>query len=250
MTGNHRDNSISRRRALAVSGGTVAAGGLVLAGYQSAFADTATDTEATASATSTGSACMTLPRGRDARAGRAVSALTGQLALAPKPGLPDPRDLAVPAGRRDHCSLRWSAKAPAPGLAVMAAAARRTGEPCPQLRAELGAIGRSTEHSVGLAGGGHRGALWALGFLVAAAALHPRAGAREVAVAAKRIAAFNDRGLRAGPRAVRRSPRSTAPPEPAARPAPDSRTYGGRWTRSPRPARPAPPRHRHGWTLC
>ncbi|MFF4832314.1 triphosphoribosyl-dephospho-CoA synthase [Streptomyces sp. NPDC001315] len=127
----------------------------------------------------------------------AVDALTGQLALAPKPGLPDPRDLAARTTRRDHCSLRWSAKALAPGLAAMAAAARRVGEPTPQLRAELGAIGRCTEHSVGLAGGGHRGALWALGLLVAAAALDPRAGAREVAATAKRIAAHTDRG---GPR--------------------------------------------------
>jgi len=124
----------------------------------------------------------------------AVTALTGQLALAPKPGLPDPRDLGARVLCRDHGSLRWSAKALRPGLAAMAAAARRTGEPTPQLRAELGAIGRSTEHSVGLAGGGHRGALWALGFLVAAAAIDPRAGARDVAHAAKRIAAFNDKG--------------------------------------------------------
>ncbi|MEV1079758.1 triphosphoribosyl-dephospho-CoA synthase, partial [Streptomyces sp. NPDC050211] len=98
----------------------------------------------------------------------AVTALTGQLALAPKPGLPDPRDLGARATRQDHRALRWSAKALAPGLAAMAAAARRTGEPTPGLRAELGAIGRCTEHSVGLAGGGHRGALWALGLLVAA----------------------------------------------------------------------------------
>lgn len=61
MTGNHRNTSISRRRALAVAGGTVAAGGLAAAGYQSAFADTtATTTTATAtSATSTGT-CMQL----------------------------------------------------------------------------------------------------------------------------------------------------------------------------------------------
>jgi triphosphoribosyl-dephospho-CoA synthase len=124
----------------------------------------------------------------------AVTALTGQLALAPKPGLPDPRDLGARALCQDHSSLRWTAKALAPGLAAMAAAARRTGEPTPGLRAELGAIGRSTEHSVGLAGGGHRGALWALGFLVAAAAIAPRAGARDVAAAAKKIAAFNDKG--------------------------------------------------------
>jgi protocatechuate 3,4-dioxygenase beta subunit len=59
MTGTHTDNSISRRRAIAVTGGTVAAGGLVLAGYQSAFAETATaDT-----ATSTSGACTTLMAG-------------------------------------------------------------------------------------------------------------------------------------------------------------------------------------------
>ncbi|WP_455712004.1 protocatechuate dioxygenase [Streptomyces canus] len=55
MTGNHRNSGITRRRALAVTGGTVAAGGLAVTGYQSAFADT-TDT---AEATATG-ACMTL----------------------------------------------------------------------------------------------------------------------------------------------------------------------------------------------
>jgi triphosphoribosyl-dephospho-CoA synthase len=130
----------------------------------------------------------------EALAQAAVAALTGQLALAPKPGLPDPRDLAARVTRRDHRALRWSAKALAPGLAAMAAAVRRTGEPTPRLRAELGAIGRSTEHSVGLAGGGHRGALWTLGLLVAAAALDPRARGAEVAATAKRIAAHTDRG--------------------------------------------------------
>ncbi|MDW4908425.1 triphosphoribosyl-dephospho-CoA synthase [Streptomyces sp. ADMS] len=123
----------------------------------------------------------------------AVEALTGQLALAPKPGLPDPRDLDARATRKDQLALRWSAKALAPGLTAMAAAARRTGEPTPVLRTELGAIGRSTEHSVALAGGGHRGALWALGLLVAAAALDPRAKARDVAAVAKRIASHPDK---------------------------------------------------------
>ena len=130
----------------------------------------------------------------DALARAAVAALTGQLALAPKPGLPDPRDLDARSTRREHDSLRWSAKALAPGLAAMAAAARRAGEATPVLRAELGAIGRSTEHSVGLAGGGHKGALWALGFLVAAVALEPGAKAREIAVNTRKIAAFNDKG--------------------------------------------------------
>ncbi|MDQ0909338.1 protocatechuate 3,4-dioxygenase beta subunit [Streptomyces canus] len=58
MTGNHRNSGITRRRAIAVTGGTVTAGGLAVTGYQSAFADT-TEATATASATSTG-ACMTL----------------------------------------------------------------------------------------------------------------------------------------------------------------------------------------------
>ncbi|MBC2902829.1 triphosphoribosyl-dephospho-CoA synthase [Streptomyces cupreus] len=119
----------------------------------------------------------------EALARAAVTALTDQLALTPKPGLPDP-------SHRDHNTLRWSAKALTPGLAAMSAAARRTGEPTPGLRAELGAIGRCTEHSVGLAGGGHRGALWTLGLLVAAAAIEPR----EVPATAKRIAAHPDRG--------------------------------------------------------
>ncbi|GEC07511.1 putative 2-(5''-triphosphoribosyl)-3'-dephosphocoenzyme-A synthase [Streptomyces spinoverrucosus] len=129
----------------------------------------------------------------EALAQAAVDALTVQLALAPKPGLPDPRDLAARTTGRDHRSLRWSAKALAPGLAAMAASARRTGAPTPHLRAELGAIGRGTEHSVALAGGGHRGALWTLGLLVAASALTQGAGAREVMAAAKRIAAHPDR---------------------------------------------------------
>lgn len=64
MTGNHKDTSITRRRALAVTGGTVAAGGLAFAGYQAAFADEATSeatTEATATATSSSTTtCMTL----------------------------------------------------------------------------------------------------------------------------------------------------------------------------------------------
>ncbi|MER7568709.1 intradiol ring-cleavage dioxygenase [Streptomyces sp. NPDC097941] len=61
MTGNHRNSSITRRRALAVTGGTVAAGGLAVTGYQSAFADTTGTTDATVSTESTATgACMTL----------------------------------------------------------------------------------------------------------------------------------------------------------------------------------------------
>jgi triphosphoribosyl-dephospho-CoA synthase len=124
----------------------------------------------------------------------AVAALTGQLALLPKPGLPDPRDLGVRSAGRDHRTLLWSAGALAPGLAAMAAAARRTGAVTPQLRAELGAIGRSTERTADRAGAGHRGAVWALGLLVAAAALGPRTRSYDVAMTAKKIVGHPDRG--------------------------------------------------------
>ncbi|KUO00427.1 intradiol ring-cleavage dioxygenase [Streptomyces caeruleatus] len=64
MTGNHKDKSITRRRAIAVTGGSVAAGGLAVAGYQAAFADagtTTTDAAATAATTASESTgCMTL----------------------------------------------------------------------------------------------------------------------------------------------------------------------------------------------
>ncbi|MEI5524559.1 intradiol ring-cleavage dioxygenase [Streptomyces brasiliscabiei] len=64
MTGIHKSKTITRRRALAVTGGTVAAGGLAVAGYQSAFAGEATSgaaaTTAAAEATSTSGECMTL----------------------------------------------------------------------------------------------------------------------------------------------------------------------------------------------
>ncbi|MCV2457900.1 triphosphoribosyl-dephospho-CoA synthase [Streptomyces sp. ICN988] len=121
----------------------------------------------------------------------AVSALLEQLALAPQPGLPDPRDLAVRATGRDHRALLWSAQALVPGLAAMAAA-RRTGAPTPALCAELRAIGRCTEHTVNLAGGGHQGALWTLGLLTAATALGPSAQGTRITDTAKQLAAHRD----------------------------------------------------------
>ncbi|MFD5477016.1 triphosphoribosyl-dephospho-CoA synthase [Streptomyces hawaiiensis] len=129
----------------------------------------------------------------EALARAAVDALVGQLALAPKPGLPDPRDLRARATRRDHSALRWSAGALLPGLTAMAATARRTGEPSARLRTDLGAIGRSTEHTVALTGGGHRGALWTLGLLVAAAALRPGAEPAGTLALAQQLAGHPDR---------------------------------------------------------
>ncbi|MEV3967065.1 triphosphoribosyl-dephospho-CoA synthase [Streptomyces sp. NPDC050698] len=129
----------------------------------------------------------------EALARAAVDALVGQLALAPKPGLPDPRDVTARATRRDYRALRWSARALLPGLTAMTATARRTGEPSAGLRRDLGAIGRSTEHTVALTGGGHRGALWTLGLLVAATALRPGAGPAGLTALAGQLAAHPDR---------------------------------------------------------
>jgi triphosphoribosyl-dephospho-CoA synthase len=108
-------------------------------------------------------------------------------------------DLEGAPGRaqdRDRGRLRWAAKALYPGFEAMAAAARRTGEPTQALREELGAIGRSTEWTAMRAGCGvrtHRGAIWALGLHVAAAALEPGGDRLAVAAAAKRLAGLRDR---------------------------------------------------------
>ncbi|MFI6874504.1 intradiol ring-cleavage dioxygenase [Streptomyces sp. NPDC050400] len=56
MTGSHKNRSITRRRAVALTGGALGAGGLALAGYQAAFADGTATAEATGSASATASA--------------------------------------------------------------------------------------------------------------------------------------------------------------------------------------------------
>ncbi|MFJ2114311.1 MULTISPECIES: triphosphoribosyl-dephospho-CoA synthase [unclassified Streptomyces] len=124
-----------------------------------------------------------------ALADTAIHALLAEAELTPKPGLPDTREA-------DFGALRWSARSLAPGLAAMAAAARRADEgPSRQLRRELGAIGRGTERSMARANAGtalHHGAIWPLGLLVAAAALEPRTAPDELPTTARRIAAIPD----------------------------------------------------------
>ncbi|MEV6108995.1 triphosphoribosyl-dephospho-CoA synthase [Streptomyces sp. NPDC051940] len=132
------------------------------------------------------------PTGRSdaALAAAAVDALVAVLELAPKPGLPDDGDPRLGA-------LRWSARALRPGFAAMAASARRTGAAGPALRAELGSIGRATERSARAAAASaapapHHGAVWLLGSLVAAAALHPAAPADGLPALAGRLATLPD----------------------------------------------------------
>ncbi|MFE3825276.1 triphosphoribosyl-dephospho-CoA synthase [Streptomyces sp. NPDC059092] len=125
----------------------------------------------------------------EALARAAAGALLAEAELTPKPGLPDTREA-------DFGALRWSAGSLVPGLAAMAAAARRAPEgPSRRLRAELGSIGRSTERSMARANAGtalHHGALWPLGLLVAAAALEPAEPPGELPAVARRIVTFTD----------------------------------------------------------
>lgn len=108
-------------------------------------------------------------------AGQAVDALLDEARLAPKPGLVDSR------GRGAHTDLDLelmcrSARALAPALAEMAEAARAAAAPTLALRESLGRIGREAEAAMMKTTQGintHRGAIWAMGLLVAGAAMEP-----------------------------------------------------------------------------
>jgi triphosphoribosyl-dephospho-CoA synthase len=112
-------------------------------------------------------------QGRATRlASLAIRALIEEAELTPKPGLVDQRgpgahaDLSLTLMKRSARSLR-------PHFERMALVSFRQ-VPNQTLREQLGAIGRSAERSMLLATNGvntHRGAIWALGLLVSAAAM-------------------------------------------------------------------------------
>jgi triphosphoribosyl-dephospho-CoA synthase len=101
----------------------------------------------------------------------AVSALVDEAMLTPKPGLVDMR------GSGAHRDLNWllmchSAHALRPAFHAMAQAGQAIAERR-ALRERIGALGREAEQAMMQATGGvntHRGAIWALGLLVTAAA--------------------------------------------------------------------------------
>lgn len=109
-------------------------------------------------------------------AGLVVTALIDEATLAPKPGLVDVR------GRGAHHDLDWalmchSARTLRPAFAAMAEAGATLAEAQP-LRERIGRLGRDGEAAMLRATGGvntHRGAIWALGLLVTAAAQAPMA---------------------------------------------------------------------------
>ena len=132
-------------------------------------------------------------------ADRAVRALVEEAELTPKPALVDRRGSGAHPDM-DLGMLRRSARALRPTFRGLADRARGR-EPCVRLREELAAIGRGGEGVMLAATGGvntHRGAIWAVGLLAAAAAMAPGAPADGVAALAGRVAAFPDRHAPAG----------------------------------------------------
>lgn len=121
----------------------------------------------------------------------AVDALIDEADLSPKPALVDRR------GNGAHHDLHLglmhaSALSLWPMFKEMAEAAIEWGEVGVPLREALGRIGREGEQAMLVTTNGvntHRGAIWALGLLTAAAALEPRA----VTLNATRLALLNDR---------------------------------------------------------
>ncbi|CAM5477126.1 2-(5''-triphosphoribosyl)-3'-dephosphocoenzyme-A synthase [Stutzerimonas stutzeri] len=181
----------------------------------------------------------------------AVQALVDEADLSPKPGLVDRRG----NGAHDDLHLglmHASANALWPTFKAMADAALVIGEVGQPLRETLGQLGRDGEAEMLRVTGGvntHRGAIWALGLLSAAAALESAArSARPIAASAAALARLAIRPRRPTPTAmvhgsaaptacsVPVNRRSTAFPRssnracrsctPAAAPVPASRTPG------------------------
>ncbi|NWA07524.1 triphosphoribosyl-dephospho-CoA synthase [Pseudomonas gingeri] len=126
----------------------------------------------------------------------AVEALIDEADLSPKPALVDRR------GNGAHSDLHLglmhaSALSLWPMFREMAEAAAASGTVDLPLREALGRIGREGEQAMLQTTGGvntHRGAIWALGLLVAAAALEPRAvTANALTLRAARLALLEDR---------------------------------------------------------
>ncbi len=124
----------------------------------------------------------------------AVEALIDEADLSPKPGLVDRRGNGA---HRDMTLALMHASALAlwPCLRNMAAAAQAIGTIGQPLRATLGQLGRKGEAAMLAATHGvntHRGAIWALGLLVASRALGPDTDATTLAARAGRIALVDD----------------------------------------------------------
>ena len=129
----------------------------------------------------------------DTLADAAVGALIEEVLVTPKPALVDRR------GNGAHADLTLelmigSARVLRPTFVALARASDGAAIDV-RLRATLGAIGRAGEDAMLAATGGvnaHRGAIWALGLLLSAAAVRPSRDARAIARAAGQLAAIDD----------------------------------------------------------
>ncbi|HXQ01794.1 MAG TPA: triphosphoribosyl-dephospho-CoA synthase [Candidatus Udaeobacter sp.] len=125
----------------------------------------------------------------------ATQALIEEAELTPKPGLVDRRG---PGAHADMTldTMHRSAHSLFPTFKLIAQIAERR-NPTRQLREQLGAAGRNGEREMLVASGGcntHRGAIWTLGLLVAAAAMrHPVENASMIGRCAAQLARFQDR---------------------------------------------------------
>jgi len=131
----------------------------------------------------------------DQLADLAVEALIDEADLSPKPGLVDRRGSGA-HGDMNLALMHASALSLWPCLRQMAEAAQRHGEIAAPLRAELGRLGREGEAAMLATTAGvntHRGAIWALGLLVAARALSPLSSdPHTLAARAGRLALIDD----------------------------------------------------------
>jgi triphosphoribosyl-dephospho-CoA synthase len=134
------------------------------------------------------------PQPSDHLATLATQSLIAEAELTPKPGLVDRRG----SGAHDDLSLKLmtqSATVLEPYFATMASCSQ-VRDLDTDLRAELAAIGRKAEGAMYKATQGsntHKGAIWILGLLVAAAARGAGQPAREIAAMAGAIARLPDR---------------------------------------------------------
>ncbi|MCC6075333.1 triphosphoribosyl-dephospho-CoA synthase [Pseudomonas sp. GCM10022188] len=133
----------------------------------------------------------------EALADLAVEALIDEVELSPKPALVDRRG----SGAHDDLSLElmhasaWSLWAT---FHDMAAAGEKAGRVDVALRETLGHLGRAGEAQMLEVTGGvntHRGAIWALGLLVTAAAQEDRPAPHSVTLRAARLARLEDRHI-------------------------------------------------------
>jgi triphosphoribosyl-dephospho-CoA synthase len=124
----------------------------------------------------------------------AVWALIEEAELTPKPALVDGRGCGVHPDL-SLAAMRASARALGPFFHDMAMTSRDR-SPTPALRARLAATGRAAELAMSAATGGanaHRGAIWALGLLIAAVAMQGCADPDSVGATAAALARLPDR---------------------------------------------------------